>query len=93
MKVLFVLSFSLLLVSVVFLLAAILSSQQALSYHYEEADCRLAATTTSFVESDADWIGVSYMVPNLTKLQLDLNTRVKASKYAILAYMLNGTGA
>lgn len=31
------------------------------------------------------------MVPNLTKLQLNLNTRVKATKNSITALVLNGT--
>ena len=33
------------------------------------------------------------MVPNLTKLQLNLNTRVKATRNSIVALVLNGTNA
>lgn len=50
-------------------------------------------TVNNFVNGDLNWVGLSYMVPNLTKLYLNVNTRVKATKNAITSLVLNGSGA
>lgn len=83
----------LILGGVVVLSVSISASEQALNKQYSQAECKLNSTVSKFVSGDADWVGLSYMVPNLTKLQLNLNTRIKATKNSITALVLNGTNA
>ena len=91
LKVVLILSLALLSAGTVCLLVGVLASEQGLNYNLAESECKLKATTNLIVDGDGNWIGISYIVPNLTKLTLNLNTRVKTSKNAILALLLNGT--
>jgi hypothetical protein len=75
------------------LILATMSVYQAIVYTYEYGECELSSRVDSFTLGDDDWIGLDFMTPNLTKLDLDLNTRIKVSRNAILGLLLNGTVA
>ena len=66
---------------------------QALAYTYDYGECVLASSVSSFTVGDSSWIGLDFMTSNTTKLELDLNTRVKVSENAIKGLLLNGTVA
>lgn len=71
----------------------IAASEQALNRQFTQASCTLASKVGSFVNGEDGWIGVGNLVGNLTRLQLNLNTRVKAARNSINSLQLNGTVA
>lgn len=88
-----VISIFLVVAALIMVGVSILPSEQALAKNFPQAECALNLTVSNFVNGDDSWIGLSNLVPNLTKLQLNLNTRVKATKNSITALVLNGTNA
>lgn len=83
----------LLATALIFLILSALATEQALSHNFPYAECTLKSKVKNFVDGDNQWMGLSYMVPNLTKLQLNLNTRIAATRNSINTLLKNGSGA
>jgi hypothetical protein len=48
---------------------------------------------SAFVYGDQSWIGLTNIIPNITELNLLLNTRIQVSINAVKGLLLNGTVA
>lgn len=75
------------------MLMTVFSVYQAINVNYSDAECTLTNKVSAFVNGDNSWIGLSNIVPNVTDLNLLLNTRTQVSINAVKGLLLNGTVA
>lgn len=83
----------LLLLILILLILAFLATYQTVYRNYNEAECELTKSVNQFRKGEGSWIGLENLVPNVTQLNLVLNTRIQVSINAIKGLMLNGTVA